>query len=97
LKIYGKTASPVWSDLSGVISENYSLIEGNIMNNLVLRGICFAQSFRAAAKDRRGVTAIEYALVGALMAAVVVAAVPLIKGGIDGAFTDISTTLKSAI
>ena len=45
------------------------------MNNFALRGICFAQSLRAAAKDRRGVTAIEYALIGALMAAVVVTAV----------------------
>jgi Flp pilus assembly pilin Flp len=70
---------------------------GKLMNNLVLRGICFVQSLRAAAKDRRGVTAIEYALVGALMAAIVVAAVPLIKGGIDATFTDISDTLKSAI
>ena len=40
------------------------------MNNLVLRAACFAQSFAAVAKDRRGVTAMEYGLMAALIAVV---------------------------
>jgi pilus assembly protein Flp/PilA len=45
------------------------------MNNLVLRAACFTQSFLAASKDRRGVTAMEYGLIDALIAVVIVVAV----------------------
>jgi pilus assembly protein Flp/PilA len=45
------------------------------MNNLVLRAACFTQSFLAASKDRRGVTAMEYGLIAALIAVVIVVAV----------------------
>ena len=45
------------------------------MNNLVLRTACFVQSFAAVAKDRRGVTAMEYGLIAALIAVVIVVAV----------------------
>ena len=45
------------------------------MNNLVLRAACFAQSFLAVSKDRRGVTAMEYGLIAALIAVVIVVAV----------------------
>ena len=48
------------------------------MNNLVLRATCFAQSFAAVAKDRRGVTAMEYGLIAALIAVVIIAAVTLL-------------------
>ena len=45
------------------------------MNNLVLRAACFTQSFLASSKDRRGVTAMEYGLIAALIAVVIVVAV----------------------
>ena len=45
------------------------------MNNLVLRATCFAQSLAAVSKDRRGVTAMEYGLIAALIAVVIVVAV----------------------
>ena len=45
------------------------------MNNLVLRATCFAQSLAAVSKDRRGVTAMEYGLIAALIAVVIVVAI----------------------
>ena len=45
-------------------------------------------------KDRAGATAVEYALIIALMAAVVVGAVTTLKGGIDDAFSSVKTTLQ---
>jgi pilus assembly protein Flp/PilA len=45
------------------------------MNNLVLRATCFAQSLAAVSKDRRGVTAMEYGLIAALIAVAIVVAV----------------------
>jgi pilus assembly protein Flp/PilA len=45
------------------------------MNNLVLRATCFAQSFAAVSKDRRGVTAMEYGLIAALIAVAIVVTV----------------------
>jgi pilus assembly protein Flp/PilA len=45
------------------------------MNNLILRATCFAQSLAAVSKDRRGVTAMEYGLIAALIAVAIVVAV----------------------
>ena len=46
------------------------LMESYIMNNLALRATCFAQSLAFVSKDRRGVTAMEYGLIAALVAVV---------------------------
>jgi pilus assembly protein Flp/PilA len=45
-------------------------------------------------KDRAGATAVEYALIIALMAAIVVAAVSTLKGGIDNAFSTVASQLN---
>ena len=58
------------------------------MNNLVLRATCFAQSFAAVSKDRRGVTAMEYGLIAALIAVVIIAAVTARWQGVMATFFD---------
>jgi pilus assembly protein Flp/PilA len=65
------------------------------MKNLVLRATCFAQSLAAVAKDRRGVTAMEYGLIAALIAVILVVAVPILAGGIGETFTNIGTLLST--
>jgi pilus assembly protein Flp/PilA len=45
--------------------------------------------------DRRGVTALEYGLMAALIAVVIIAAVPLLGAGITNAFTDVGTALTN--
>jgi pilus assembly protein Flp/PilA len=67
------------------------------MNNLVLRATCFARSFAAAAKDRRGVTAMEYGLIAALIAVVIIASVQLVGTSLVAVFTAISAALTAAI
>ena len=64
------------------------------MNNLVLRAACFAQSFAAVAKDRRGVTAMEYGLIAALVAVVIIAIVTTVGQDLVAVFTKVSTALK---
>ena len=63
------------------------------MKNLVLRATCFAQSLTAVAKDRRGVTAMEYGLIAALVAVVIIAAVTLVGTNLDIIFNKIATAL----
>lgn len=63
------------------------------MKNLVLRAACFAQSFAAVAKDRRGVTAMEYGLIAALIAVVIIGAVGLVGTELAAVFTKISGEL----
>jgi pilus assembly protein Flp/PilA len=64
------------------------------MNNLVLRAACFAQSFAAVAKDRRGVTAMEYGLMAALIAVGLVTAVGSLTGGLKDTFAAIAVKMK---
>lgn len=51
--------------------------------------------FARFAKDESGATAIEYGLIAALMAVVVIAAITLLRPGLEETFTDISTTLTT--
>lgn len=46
-------------------------------------------------KNRSGATAVEYALIVALLAAVIVTAVTTLGGGIQTAFSSISDTLEN--
>ena len=63
------------------------------MNNLVLRATCFAQSFTAVSKDRRGITAMEYGLLAALIAVVIIGAVGEIGTKLNTAFETIRDAL----
>ena len=47
-------------------------------------------------KDRAGATAVEYALIVALMAAVIVVAVGSLKGPLETAFSNIGSQLTTA-
>jgi pilus assembly protein Flp/PilA len=66
------------------------------MNNVVLRATCFAQSLAAVSKDRRGVTAMEYGLIAALIAVVIVTAVGDIGTELNTTFTTIKDKLVAA-
>ena len=46
--------------------------------------------------DRRGVTAVEYGMIAALIAAVIVGAVTTLGGYLNTAFTSIGTAVKPA-
>jgi pilus assembly protein Flp/PilA len=65
------------------------------MNNLVLRATCLVQSFAAVAKDRRGVAALEYGLLAALIAVAVIAAVSAFSGKLTEAFTTLGTSIST--
>ena len=54
---------------------------------LALRGLTFA-------KDNRGVTAMEYGLIAALMAVVIIAAFTTLSGGLSNAINGIANTLN---
>jgi pilus assembly protein Flp/PilA len=51
--------------------------------------------FNRFIKDEAGGTAIEYALIAALMAAAIIAAIGAFKGDLKTAFTNIGTTLTT--
>jgi Flp pilus assembly protein, pilin Flp len=51
--------------------------------------------FARFAKDESGATAIEYGLIAALMAVAVIAAIALLRPGLEGIFTDISARLDT--
>lgn len=51
--------------------------------------------FARFAKDESGATAIEYGLIAALMAVIVIAAITLLGPGLQTTFTDISETLTT--
>jgi pilus assembly protein Flp/PilA len=51
---------------------------------------------RTAWRDDRGVTAIEYGLIAALIAVVIISAVTLVGTELETTFTTISTKLKAA-
>lgn len=46
-------------------------------------------------RNTRGVTAVEYGLIAALMAAVLIAAVPYVTGGLQTAFNNIGSSLNT--
>lgn len=49
--------------------------------------------FARFAKDESGATAIEYGLIAAIMAVALIAAFPLVTGGLTTSFTNIGTML----
>jgi pilus assembly protein Flp/PilA len=53
----------------------------------------FLKSF---VRDERGVTAIEYGLIAALIAVAIIGAVELVGGGVSGTFNTIATELGNA-
>jgi pilus assembly protein Flp/PilA len=55
----------------------------------------FFNSFRTVKSDRRGVTALEYGLIAAVMGALIVAAVTTLGGSLKTAFTSIGTELTT--
>ncbi len=55
--------------------------------------VSFLKSF---ARDERGVTAIEYGLIAALIAVVIIAAVELVGGGVSNTFNTIAGELGNA-
>lgn len=55
----------------------------------------FFNSFRVLKADRRGVTALEYGLIAAVMGALIVAAITTLGGDLKTAFTSIGTELTS--
>lgn len=52
--------------------------------------------FKRFAKDESGATAIEYGLIAAIVAVIIVAVFPIIRGGLNDSFTSISTALRNA-
>jgi pilus assembly protein Flp/PilA len=67
------------------------------MKNLVLRATCFAQSLTAVAKDRRGVTAMEYGLIAALVAVAIIVSVTLVGNNLELVFQAIAGALAAAV
>jgi len=63
------------------------------MNNLVLRATCFTQSLAAVSKDRRGVTAMEYGLIAALIAVIIIPAVTTVGTKLLATFNAIDAAL----
>lgn len=52
---------------------------------------------KSAMRDETGVTAIEYALLAALIVMVALEAIALLGGGVDGLWTLISTKVAAAV
>ncbi len=55
----------------------------------------FIKSVKQFVRGEEGVTAIEYGLIAALIAVVIVGAVQLVGGGLNNVFNGIATTLSS--
>jgi pilus assembly protein Flp/PilA len=55
----------------------------------------YARTWLALRVDKRGVTAMEYGLIGALIATVIVAVITTLGGGLTTAFTSIAGHLNS--
>jgi pilus assembly protein Flp/PilA len=69
--------------------------------NLAYAKVAFARmdmktKLQTAWRDDRGVTAIEYGLIAALIAVVIIGAVTLVGGELQTTFTTISTKLNTA-
>jgi pilus assembly protein Flp/PilA len=57
----------------------------------------FLNATRRFLRDEEGVTAIEYGLIAALIAVVIIASVQLVGGGLVNVFTEISDALADAL
>jgi len=51
---------------------------------------------RRAAREEDGITAVEYAVLAALVAAALVAVVPTLRSGLQTGFTNIQTVITGA-
>jgi pilus assembly protein Flp/PilA len=58
-----------------------------------LKMLTFRNNLRALVKDERGVTAMEYGLIAALMAVVIIAAIGTLGTALRTTFTTIATSL----
>lgn len=56
----------------------------------------FVNATRRFLRDEEGVTAIEYGLIAALIAVVIIGAVQAVGGGLEGVFNEISDALGGA-
>ena len=56
-----------------------------------------AQRFQQFARDEEGVTAIEYGLIAALIAIVIIGSVTIVGSQLDLVFTRIATALTTAL
>lgn len=56
-----------------------------------------AQYFRNVAREEDGVTAIEYGLIAALIAVVIIAAVRLVGVNLDAVFDRVATELDAVV
>lgn len=56
----------------------------------------FLNTVRQFMRDEEGVTAIEYALIAALIAVVIIAAVTLVGNEVQNTFSTIATALQGA-
>ncbi len=50
---------------------------------------------RSLTSDRRGIAAVEYALIASLMCVILIALFPTLKTALDSTFTNISTHLTT--
>jgi pilus assembly protein Flp/PilA len=55
-----------------------------------------AQGMKQFLNDEEGVTAIEYGLIAALIAVVIIGALNLVGGSLTALFTEVSTRLNTA-
>jgi pilus assembly protein Flp/PilA len=62
----------------------------NAINNLARRTACFL-----TVKSQRGVTALEYGLLAALIALAIITAVTLLGGNLSGVFNSVATKVKA--
>lgn len=56
----------------------------------------FKTTFAKAVREEDGITAVEYAVMGALIAVALIAAVGTLTGGINTAFTNITAIITNA-
>ncbi|MDI3306246.1 MAG: Flp family type IVb pilin, partial [Acetobacteraceae bacterium] len=56
-----------------------------------------AEKFRSLRKDEDGVTAMEYGLIAALVAVVIIGAVTAVGNSLSGVFQAINTALAAAL
>ena len=68
----------------------------NKMNTLVLHLVTLFKSYLPTAKREEGQGMVEYALIIALVAILLVAGLGFVQGGIGGVFTAIQTALNAA-
>jgi pilus assembly protein Flp/PilA len=64
---------------------------------LAHRTIASIRGFARIAKDRRGVAALEYGLLAALVAAAVVVGIGSFSGSLESAFTDLGSKLTEKV